>query len=150
MKKLLITVCFITILSTSLFAFKIVNDEKEIASVKEVIRSAYVDGIKNAGDIQAIETGFHPGFEMLSVRNNNLSRYPIHKWIESVKKFKKENPGGPAVKNRCEFISVDVTGKAATAKIDLYSGTKRNFTDYFFLYKFAEGWRIVAKIYHRH
>ena len=127
------------------------NKEKE--AIKEVIQTAYVDGIQNLGEIEQIEKGFHPGFNLLGINNNNqLTKYPIYSWLESVKKRKQNNPEGRPEEEKitCKYNSIDVTGNAAMAKIELYQKDKKLFTDYLQLYKFDEGWRIVSKIYYRH
>ncbi len=146
MKK--VTFLFLTMLLISCSAATAQNEDQ---AVKDVIQSAYIDGIHNMGDIAAIEKGFHPGFNLL-IKNQNgeLVKYPIYTWIESVKKRKAENPDGPEEKTTVEFVDIDITGESAMAKIDLFRGGNRIFTDYLFLYKFPEGWRIVSKVYHRY
>jgi hypothetical protein len=120
------------------------------ASIKAVIQSAYVDGIQNLGEIEAIEKGFHPDFEMLMLRDNALSKLGIANWIEMVKRRKADprNANLPVI--TCKFLDVDVTGNAAVAKLDLYRGETLLFTDYLCLYRFEEGWRIVTKLFHRY
>lgn len=144
MKKLVLV--FFTMLFTM---FTSVYAQNEEGAVKDVIQSAYIDGIHNMGDIDAIEEGFHPGFNLL-IKNQNgqLVKYPIYTWIESTKKRKQENPDGPKEKTTVDFVEIDITGEAAMAKIDLFRGDKKVYTDYLFLYKFPEGWRIVSKVYH--
>lgn len=122
--------------------------EKE--AVMKVIREAYVDGLQNLGDIGPIKNGFHPDFAILYIRDNQLKKYPINEWIESYKKRKEKNPDGPKVKATVKFLNVDVMGKAGTAKFELYRDSKLVFTDFLFLLKFDEGWKIVSKISHRH
>ena len=124
------------------------EDEKE--AIQHVIQSAYIDGIHNLGNIEDIEKGFHPGFVLLGMRDNLLTQLPIYTWIEYVKEGKKENPEGPAEKTTCKYLMIDITGNSAVAKIELSRSEKLIFTDYLFLYKFDEGWRIVSKVYYRH
>ena len=127
------------------------NDtEKE--NIQQVIQTAYVDGLQNLGSIAKIEEGFHPSFKLLGVRNNMLTKYPIYSWVSSVKQQKKKHPEGRPDEEKitCKYKSIDVTGNAAMAKIELYRKDKKLFTDYLQLYKFDEGWRIVSKIYYRH
>ena len=129
------------------------NDvEKEKEAIKQLIQSAYVDGLQNLGSIEDIEAGFHPGFNLLGVRNNQLTKFPIYSWVESVKKRKEEHPEGRPEEEKIsvKFNSIDVTGNAAMAKVELYQKDKKLFTDYLQLYKFEEGWRVVSKIYYRH
>ena len=118
-------------------------------AIKQVIQSAYIDGIHNLGNIADIEKGFHPGFNLL-IKNQNqeLIKYPIYNWIESVKKRKTENPNGPKEKTTVKFVSIDITGDAGMAKIDLFRGGEKIYTDYLFLYNFGGDWQIVSKVYH--
>jgi hypothetical protein len=128
-----------------------VNKEKE--AVRQVIQSAYIDGIHNLEKVEAIEKGFHPGFNLLGMNQNNmLTKYPIYSWMESVKKRKEQYPDGRPEEEKIsvKYNSIDVTGNAAIAKIELYQKDKKIFTDYLQLYKFDEGWRIVSKTYYRH
>jgi hypothetical protein len=117
-----------------------------------VIQSAYVDGLQNKGPVADIEKGFHPGFELLGNKNNELTRFPIYSWILYHRKKLAENPNPPTADEvvTCMFPLIDVTGNAAMAKIELYKGGNILFTDYLSLYKFEEGWQIVSKIYFRH
>ena len=57
-----------------------------------------------------------------------------------------------ASKNKWEhkFAIVDVTGGSASAKIELFKDGKQVYTDYLSLLKFDSGWKIVAKVYHKH
>jgi hypothetical protein len=72
--------------------------------------------------------------------------------VESVKQKMAKHPEGRPEEEKitCKYKSIDVTGNAAMAKIELYQKDKKLFTDYLQLYKFEEGWRIVSKIYQRH
>ena len=56
------------------------NDQEQEA-IKKVIQSAYVDGLQNKGPVADIEKGFHPGFELLGNKNNELTKFPIYSWI---------------------------------------------------------------------
>ena len=145
---------FLTILSLIWLAPALlvagVDDEKE--EIKKVISSAYVDGLQNKGPVAAIEAGFHPGFELLGVRNNELTKWPIYSWVQYHEQKLKEDPGPPEADEivSSKFPMIDVTGNAAVAKVELYRDAQLIFTDYLSLYKFNEGWRIVNKIYFRH
>jgi len=124
--------------------------QEQEEAVKQTIQQAYVDGIQNRGSIESIEAGFDPEFNLLGIgKNNELSKYPIYRWIESVKKAKaKGQAPNPAI--TAKYPMVDITGNAAVAKVELHKGNKMLFTDYLSLYKFEDGWRIVSKIYQRH
>jgi hypothetical protein len=123
----------------------------ETDAIKQVITSAYVEGIQNNGSIEAIRKGFHPSFNMLRLVENEVKPYPIEEWIAAIEKRKAEaKPDAKAVRTEANFLLVDVTGTAATVKLELTREGKKTFTDYIVLYKFAEGWRIVSKSYYRH
>jgi len=130
-------------LASALFA-QLEDRKKEIISV---IDKAYVQGIHNATLIDNINKGFHPGFNLLGVdQANNLTKYPIYTWEAGVRK-RVESDQLPAVKTTAKYPMIDITGSAAVAKVELYREEKLIFTDYLFLYKFDEGWRIVSKVY---
>ena len=146
MKKALTLIIVMVVAS-----FNFANAQSEEKAIKEVIQSAYIDGIHNLKNIENIKKGFHPGFNLL-IKNQEgqLVKYPIYSWIESTKKRLAENPGGASETTTVEFVEIDITGESAMAKIDLFRNENRTFTDYLFLYKFPEGWRIVSKVYHRY
>lgn len=134
---------FLTISTLASFAQ---SDEE---AVKQVVTSAYVEGIHNRGNVDDIRKGFHPSFNMLRLINNEIKPLPIEEWIANNEKAKKENPA-PTSKTEGKFANVDITGNNAVVKLELYRDNKKIFTDYLVLYKFTEGWRIVSKTYYRH
>lgn len=148
MKKLVI----LSLLLMSVSLSYAQEDNNERNAIKAVIQMSYVDGLQNNGDVETIENGFHPGFNLLGVKQNLLTKYPIYSWLESHANRQEENPGIPAddKKVSCKYLLIDITGNAAMAKIELWRNEKRLFTDYLQLYKFDEGWKIVSKIYYRH
>lgn len=153
MKKKLFFPMAAALLLAALFAFtsyenKNAEAEKE---VKELILKSYVNGAFNALDPDAMRAGFHPDFAIFSAEGENISKYPIATWAEGVEK-KKNKPDFDPAKNKWEhnFASVDVTGGSAAVKIELSHNGKHVFTDYLSLLKFESGWKIVAKVYHKH
>ena len=95
--------------------------------------------------------GFHSDFAIFSADGEEISRYPIDVWANGVEKRKNKADFDPA-KNKWEhnFASVDVTGGSAAVKIELFNKGKHVYTDYLSLLKFDSGWKIVAKVYHKH
>jgi hypothetical protein len=118
-------------------------------AIKDVVTSAYINGIQNRGSVDDIRKGFHPSFNMLRFMENQIKPLPIEEWIANIEKSKASSEPAPP-KAEGKFVSVDVTGNAAVVKLDLSRNGKRTFTDYLVLYKFTEGWRIVSKTYYRH
>lgn len=148
MKTIYIVVLWALIVPAGLYAGG--DDDQE--TIKQVILSAYVDGLQNKGPVPEIEAGFHPGFELLGIRNNELTKWPIYSWVQYHENKLKENPDRPSGEETVtgNFPMIDITGNAAVAKVELYKGGSIIFTDYLSLYKFEEGWKIVSKIYYRH
>jgi hypothetical protein len=133
-----------------LFLFPIVAAaQSDEALVKQVVASAYIEGIQNRGNIEDIRKGFHPSFNMLRMMDNEIKPLAIEEWIANLEKAKKENTA-QAARTEGKFVNVDITGTNAVVKLELYRENKKIFTDYLVLYKFTEGWRIVSKTFFRH
>lgn len=126
----------------------------EQSAVVQVITDAYVDGIHNFRDPEAIRRGFHPDFEMLILRDGKLEKLAIGAWIDRiVAQNAKETPPSREAGVRstvASFPLVEVVGTAATARVELSRGGKLVFTDFLSLYRFEDGWRIVGKTFYRH
>ena len=149
MKNIVLTILAVIFTVSTIIAQE---SETEKTKIKEIIQTAYVDGLQNNGNVTDIEKGFHPGFNLLGVRDDMLTKFPIYSWIESFEKRKEQDPNPPAEDKKvtCKYLLIDVTGNAAMAKIELYRQENLLFTDYLQLYKFDDGWKIVSKIYYRH
>jgi hypothetical protein len=117
-------------------------------AIKALIQSAYVDGLQNLGDLEKTKAGFHPDFVLLGLRDGKLTRLPIAEWVASAEKRKADGVKPPLTV--CKFLVIDVTGSAASVKLELHQNDKRIFTDYLSLYKFPDGWKIAGKIFYRH
>ncbi len=142
----LITAIFVTLLALNL---QNVNGQ-DAESIKDVINKAYVEGIHNKGDLNDTRNGFHPEFRMFALRNGAVSKVSINDWIQRIENSRKRNPNPPAQKAKAKFLSVDVTKNVASVKLELHRGGKLLFTDYLFLYKIGNEWRIVSKAYNAH
>ena len=133
-------------LSLNILAQEKPGDKEQIL---KTIDKAYVQGLQNGKNIENIKKGFHPGFNLLGVdQNDNLTKLPIYTWYDMVE-GRIEAGKKPEVETTAKYPLVDITGNAAVVKVELYREGKMIFTDYLSLYKFEEGWRIVSKIYHR-
>ena len=144
MKKLTLLLC--VMLSAAMLQAK--SDEDQI---RKVIQEAYVDGLQNWESLEQIDKGFHPGFVyiVLGRDGSTIGTVPIYTWRENIRQGKKSGRM-PETKTECKILFVDVTGRAAVAKFELYRDNKLVFTDYLSFYKFEEGWRIVSKIANAH
>ena len=97
-------------------------------AIKALVQTAYVDGLQNLGDLEKTRAGFHPDFVLLGLRDGTLTRLPIAEWIASAGKRKADGAKPPLT--TCKFLTVDVTGSAASVKLELHQNDKRIFTDY--------------------
>jgi len=145
-KHLVIVVALVALLVVPMAA--LAQGPSDEAAIKALVQTAYVDGLQNLGDLEKTKAGFHPDFVLLGLRDGALTRLPIAEWIASAGKRKADGAKPPLT--TCKFLSVDVTGSAASVKLELHQNDKRIFTDYLSLYKFPDGWKIVGKIYYRH
>lgn len=142
MKRNLLLFVFVILAITS------IAQDADREAIKHVIQQAYVEGIHNRAGIHLVEAGFHPGFEMLSMTNGLLSRFPIYSWLSNLKKAMSENKPH-TVKTTADIPMVDIAGDAAVARVELFRDGLHTFTDYMCLYKFEDGWKIVVKTYYR-
>jgi hypothetical protein len=124
------------------------GSEKE---VEKVVHESYFNGAFNRLNTEAMRKGFHPDFAIFSAKGNEISKYPIDTWIKGIEKNKLSADFDPSrSKMDCKIISTDVTEGCAAVKVEISKDGKKIFTDYLSLLKFDEGWKIVAKVYHRH
>jgi hypothetical protein len=140
------------ILSLSVWAVTLADDKTDAADeVRAVVESSYINGAFNALDPEAMKRGFHPDFAIFSADGEEIKKYPIGEWTAGVAK-KKADPDFDPAKNVWEhkLPIIEVTGGAAAVKVELYRNGTLVFTDYLSLLKFDSGWRIVAKVYHKH
>ncbi len=116
------------------------------AAIEAVIRTAYIEGVYQKRDPEAVRAGFAPTFVMQVYWDNELSSSTRDQWIDRMKLN-----GKPSTKNWTGEVGVlEVTGVAAVARIDLSESDEHKFTDYFGLYKTEDGWKIVSKHFHAH
>ncbi len=121
------------------------------SAIKKVIEEGYVHGAFNALNPDAMAKTFHEDFAIYSPKGEAISKYPIAEWVAGVEKRKNSaefNPDENVWDHK--FNYVDVTGNSAQVKLELHKDGKHVYTDYLSLSKFDSGWRIVAKVYHKH
>jgi Putative lumazine-binding len=135
---------FTVIILSVVLAFQSFAQSADETAVKNLIETSYINGAFNELDTVSMAKGFHPDFAIFSPDNDKLDKYPIAEWIANINKRK------PDKKSEWtgDITALDITGKAAMAKIIVNQKNKPEFTDYFLLLKFESGWKIVAKIYH--
>lgn len=114
-------------------------------AVREVITSAYIEGLHMNGSREDIRAGFHPDFVMKVLSDDAIVDVTIEEWIARLP-VEGTSPDH-TVSHR--IPNVDVSGVAATARVEVLFDGEHVFTDYVSLYRFSDGWRIVGKIFDR-
>ena len=114
-------------------------------AIRSVIMSAYIHGLQSNGSREDIRAGFHPDFVMKVLGEGSISNVTIEEWIGRLP------PEGQAPNRTitADIPTVDIAGDAAVARVLVMYDGEHVFTDYMSLYRFPEGWRIVAKIFNR-
>ena len=130
----------------TLFAGAAMAADGDRAAIEAVIKTAYVDGVHAKGDPALMRQGFHPDFRMLVLKDGVMTPVDARR-VGGADREGGPRAQGPRPQIRHEFTLVDVTGKAAVARVELFRDGKHVFTDYLSLYQFADGWKIVSKIF---
>jgi len=116
------------------------------AAVRQVLVDAYVSGVHVDRDPEAVRRGFHPDFVMLVYDEGELVNVSLQAWLDHM-----GLDGVPTSDTiRHSFRSVDVTGNAALAIMEIHENGTHIYTDFFSLYRFPDGWRIVGKTFYDH
>ncbi|MFQ5604497.1 MAG: nuclear transport factor 2 family protein [bacterium] len=152
-KKNLIMFILVLIAGVVTMAFNTLSNENDTAvdEVRSLVEAAYLNGAFNDLDTESMRTGFHRKFAIFSAQGEELRKYPIKSWIAGIEKRKAQEDFDPnSQKWDYEFKYIDVTGGSAAVKIELYKKSQLIYTDYLSLLKFESGWKIVAKVYHKH
>ena len=118
----------------------------EAKDARAVVEAAYVRGVHASFNAEAMRKGFHPDFRMYTLRDGALSFVTRDEWIARLEKRAVEDSRKPQI--QAEYPIVDVTGNTAVVRVELHRDGKHVFTDYLSLYRFADGWKIVAKVFH--
>jgi hypothetical protein len=114
-------------------------------AIRAHIEHHYFDGVRRA-DTALAHGAFHPVAVMYFVRDGGFAQRSIPDWLGGIAKHAAETPGPDKVERR--VLSVDVTGSAAVAKLELKS-PQAVLTDYMSLLKVNGEWTIVGKIFDR-
>ncbi|MEM7352479.1 MAG: nuclear transport factor 2 family protein, partial [Acidobacteriota bacterium] len=119
-------------------------------SIEDVITRAYVEGIHKEGNAEKIRSGFHQDFTMFVHADEGILQITRDQWIARIEEGQRKNPDREKPEVGHEFSLVDITGNAAVARVELHRDGKHTFTDYLSLYRFDDGWKIIAKTFFRH
>ena len=123
--------------------------ESEKKAVQKVIMDGYIQGVFLKGDPKMIKENWHEAcdivyFEPKSktvMKGSAVNHFEGH--------FEKK-PGPFNANISYEFKDIQVSGYAAIATVEIYNKdrSRQIYTDYLCLYKFENGWKIVAKTFY--
>ena len=124
--------------------------DPEDAAIVAAVDKAYVHGVHIDNDPELMRAGMHDSFVMFVQSDKGITQLTRDAWIErlAASKAKETNAKKPEIK--ADITVLDRSGKAAVAKVALFRNGKQIFTDYISLYRFDDGWKLVAKTFNRH
>lgn len=136
----------LSLLIAALLLALVVRSADDADAVEAVIEAAYIGGIWLNGDEEAARAGFDSSFVMQVAQEDGVISATLDAWMERL-----GLRGEPLKENITHEIEVlDQTGRAAVAKVEIFEDGEVLYTDYMSLYRFGDGWRIVAKTFHAH
>jgi len=114
-------------------------------AIRQHIERYYFEGVRRS-DTAAAHRAFHPVVTMYFVRDGAFAQRSIPDWLAGIAERAPTPPAPDTVPRR--ILSVDVTGNAAMAKLEL-AYPDALVTDYMSLLKVNGEWTIVGKIFDR-
>ncbi|MGZ5443611.1 MAG: nuclear transport factor 2 family protein [Thermoanaerobaculia bacterium] len=145
MKKTLLLALLVCAISTVALA-----DDSEHAAIVAVVDQAYVHGVHIDGDADKMRAGMHDSFVMFVRSDKGITQMTRDAWIERLTASKAGAANATKPEIKANITVLDRSGNAAVARVDLFRDGKQIFTDYISLYRFDDGWKLVAKTFHRH
>ena len=121
------------------------NMDSDEQAIRQHIERHYFDGVRRS-DTALAHGAFHPVANMYFIREGKLVQRSIPDWLADIARNAPEPAEPDRFKRR--VLDVDVSGNAATAKLQLdYANSV--IIDYMSLLKENGQWRIVNKIFDR-
>jgi hypothetical protein len=119
--------------------------DPEETAIRRHIERYYFEGVRSS-DTAAAHRAFHPVLTMYSVRDGALAPRTVADWLKGIAERAPRPPKPDGVPRR--VVSVDITGTAAMAKLEL-DYPDATIIDYMSLLKVNGEWTIVGKIFDR-
>ena len=132
------TLQILAILIFSSSAFSVTAQDDHAAVAKTV--NYYLDGGTN-NDFETLKKAFHPTATMRWIGEDYTD-------VNALEFFESRMKPGPPQDRKTRIAMIDVTGTAATAKLEIEYPTF-TFIDYMNLLKIDGEWKIVSKIFYR-
>src|SRR5215213_892459 len=135
----LTTALLLTVVGAHAFGQTTKPDAEE-AAVRQAVQS-YLRGLK-FNDVESLKKAFWPDAKLFFVKKDGrLGQLTQSQWYEGF-----AASAGKEEKGELKITSVDITGNAASVKVEEdYPGSV--YVDYLSLLKFEGEWKIVNKIY---
>jgi hypothetical protein len=115
-----------------------------------ILRETYTFSMYIGPDGPKLADEFHPDFQILvpelDGRSGEIANVEWRKPKPGRRSLPK--PAGHDLAFDCHVL--DITGKAAVAKVEVYLGGHLACTDYVLFARVGREWRIVGKIFHQH
>ena len=125
-------------LAFSVITFSAMGQEEHTAVAKAV--NYYLDGGTN-NDFETLKKAFHPDATMRWIGEDYTD-------VNALEFFESRMKPGPPQNRETRIAMIDVTGNAATAKLEIEYPTF-TFIDYMNLLKIEGEWKIISKIFYR-
>jgi len=122
------------------FATILTAQEADKALIQKTV-SYYLDGGTN-NDFETLKKAFHKNATMKYIRNGE------YKEVNAIEFFQKAIKPGPKQNRTTKIANINVTGNAASARLEIDYATFR-FVDYMNLIKIDGEWKVVSKIFYR-
>ncbi len=137
---------FLAVLSMLCSPILLAQAANDDDAIRGMLVEAYVEGIYINRDREAVMNGFHSDFILHVYDGGNLITAPLELWLGRLQLDGTKSPESIDY----TFDLIDITGNSAIAKMQIFENSQHLYTDYFGLYKFEEGWKIVNKIFYEH
>lgn len=135
----LLAVCLI-------FNLPVSADDAVNAAIVAVVDEGYVQGIHLDADAEKVRKGMHESFVMFVRTESGVNQLTRDQWIA---RLKPRDASAPRPDMKADITVLDQSGDAAVVRVNLFRNGKQIFTDYIALYRFADGWKMVAKTFQR-
>jgi hypothetical protein len=119
-------------------------------AIKDVIRTAYFEGVYLEQDPQKVAEGFHPDFRMITSGEEALGTTSAQELLGHVADVLQKRPELAEAEVTHDVSLVETSGDAGAARVEIYVGGRHIYTDFLLLYASEGRWRIVCKTYQRH
>ena len=116
------------------------------AEIQRVVQETYVEGVFVSRDPDVVRRGFHPQFVMSVFDDDAVIVASLDMWLDRMQLDRQ--PSSDRVRSTVD--QVDITGNTAVVKMRLWINDRHTYTDYLGLYRFADGWKIVTKVFASH